>query len=142
MAYENIHDLAKRTLNLRSDEFSSRVAKLLNDTLGYADLKATQVAGVEEKTEAFDILAADAGKYIRVDSGTAVDATVKANDDEEIPVGSKYEIVQAGDGVVTLVAASDVTINSKTGLKTDGQYTSIRLTKVATDEWDALDGVA
>lgn len=87
-------------------------------------------------TYQFDI--ADIGKYMRSSSASAFNMTVPANATVSFPIGSHIDGIQAAAGQITFVAAATVTINATPGLKTNGQWASWTLIKVATNEWDLI----
>jgi hypothetical protein len=85
---------------------------------------------------------ADEGKVLRVNPTTAADditITVPPNSGAgsvAFPIDTEIAIVRYNSGTVTIVAGSGVTINSKNGNnEISGQYGSVALKKVATDEW-------
>jgi hypothetical protein len=78
----------------------------------------------------------DAGNAVDFTSGSAVSATVPANATIAFPVGTQIDVMQAGAGKVTLVAAGSVTIQSISGNKAiAAQYVGVTLLKVGTDVW-------
>lgn len=92
---------------------------------------------IVEVTASRSLAPADEGKYLRSTSATAVSLTM--------PVGlalvdpaAEIHIRQAGAGLVTIVAASGVTINTPFGgtLVLAGQGATATLKKVAADEYD------
>jgi hypothetical protein len=85
---------------------------------------------------------ADEGKVLRVNPTTAADnitITVPPNSGAgsvAFPIDTEIAIVRYNSGTVTIVAGSGVTINSKNGdNEISGQYGSVALKKIATDEW-------
>ncbi len=77
----------------------------------------------------------DAGKFIEMDKGTAVTLTVPTNASVAFPLGTQVIVRQKGAGQVTVTPAGGVTLNNAHGLVTNGQYSVVALTKVATDTW-------
>ena len=80
------------------------------------------------------------GDYYRSTGASDVNATVPPNASVAYPVGTVITIRQAGNGVVTLVAGSGVTLNGD--LKTAGQDKNISAVKLDTNLWDIVGGVA
>jgi hypothetical protein len=93
---------------------------------------------VELNTQAgaYNLLLTDAGKYIRMTSGSAVDLTVPTNASVAFPVGTVIQVRQAGAGQITFVASGGVTINTAETLKLRKTGSTGALIKVATDTWD------
>lgn len=91
---------------------------------------------VVDKTASHILELTDAGKYVRMNVGSANDLTVPANGDVAFPVGTVIQIRQVGAGQTTVVADTGVSINSPETLKLRKQGSSAALIKVATDEWD------
>lgn len=66
-------------------------------------------------------------------NASAITLTVPTNAVVAIPIGSKFEITQQGDGVITL-SYPGLTVNSNIGYATEKNGTYI-LTKIGTDTW-------
>ena len=78
----------------------------------------------------------DAGNAVDFTSGSAVSATVPANATIAFPAGTQIDVMQAGAGKVSIIAAGGVTIQSLGGNKSIGaQYVGVTLLKIATDVW-------
>lgn len=91
---------------------------------------------IADKTASHTLVLGDAGKYVRMNVGSANDLTVPTNASVAFPIGTVIQVRQVGSGQTTVVAASGVTINSAETLKLRKQGSSAALIKVATDEWD------
>jgi hypothetical protein len=87
-------------------------------------------------TADYDLAAADAGKYIRINSATPVEVNVLANSVGAYPLGSVYTFRQAGDGEITFVAGGGVTINTPETLTTRQLHSTVTIVNIAVDEWD------
>ncbi len=87
----------------------------------------------------YTLATGDEDKYQRFTSGSAVTVTVPSNAVTAFGTGTKIPGVQIGTGTVefTVSAGSPVTLNG-IGTFTAGQYSSVQLIKVSTDEWDLL----
>lgn len=77
----------------------------------------------------------DRGYIITMNNGSASTLTVPPNSSVAFAVGNSMRVVQLGAGQVTIVAGSGVTLRYTPGLKLRAQYSSVTLTKIATDEW-------
>lgn len=91
---------------------------------------------VQANITSFTLALTDQYKYIRVSDTVSITVTVPTNETVAFPVGSYLSIIQAGAGQVSVVGSSGVTINTPDTLNTRGQFSTITLTKVGTDEWD------
>ena len=79
----------------------------------------------------------DAGGVVETNEAGANTVTVPLNNAVPFPIGTRVQINQIGAGVTTLVATAGVTIRSRLGLVSDGQYSVIHLYKRGADEWVA-----
>ncbi len=79
----------------------------------------------------------DAAKLVTISNASAIALTVPPNSAMAFPIGTKIEGLQKGAGQVTLTPGAGVTLSSRIGLKTAGQYSRFLLTKIATDIWVA-----
>lgn len=100
-------------------------------------VKAAQASSaIVSKTASFTLALTDAGRFIGVNSSSDVTATIPANASVAFPVGTEVEIAQLGAGAVTVAGASGVTIDSLDSmLSTAGQYATVCLKKIGTNEW-------
>ena len=99
---------------------------------------------INTETSSYTLVLADAGKVVRMNSGTAVDLTVPAEASVDFPLATIIEVRQVGEGTVTVVEDTGVTVNIEAGLTLDlrGQYASVSLHKVGADTWDGVGGFA
>jgi hypothetical protein len=99
---------------------------------------------INTETASYTLVADDAGKVVRMNSGSAVNLTVPEEASVDFPVGTVVEVRQVGAGTVTIVEDSGVTVNIEAGLTLDlrGQYASVSLHKVGSDVWEAVGGFA
>ncbi|MGF1631973.1 MAG: hypothetical protein ACFCUT_21055 [Kiloniellaceae bacterium] len=97
------------------------------------------VSGLRSSAGTADtFVAADADRYVRYTSGSAVTATVPPNASVAYAVGTKIHVHQAGAGKVTLAEGSGVTVNTPQTLALRAQHSTVTLVKVATNEWDLM----
>lgn len=93
-------------------------------------------AYINEQSDSYTLVLADAGKFVKMTKATASNLTVPLNSSVAFPIGTEIEFVQYGAGQVTLVPTGGVTIrNSISGTKTTKQYSLASIKKLATDEW-------
>ena len=88
------------------------------------------------QTGDYTFVLTDAGKMIRMNSGSAQNLTVPLNSSVAFNIGDVIWIEQIGAGVLTIVATGGVTINTPDDLVYDWQNQVGRLRKVGTDTWD------
>lgn len=77
----------------------------------------------------------DAGRLITLSNASAIAVTIAADATTDFPIGTQLLMMQLGTGQVTVSGAVGVTVVSKNGTKTSGQYAVISLIKVAANQW-------
>lgn len=80
----------------------------------------------------------DAGRLITLSNAGAIAVTIAADTGSvttDFPVGTQLLMMQLGAGQVTVSGAVGVTVISRIGTKTAGQYALISLIKVAANQW-------
>ena len=93
-------------------------------------------SAILEKTAAFTLALTDAGRLIEVNASTGVTCTVPDNASVAFPTGTEIELVQMGEGTVTIAGAAGVTILSQDNCdETMGQYAVCCLKKLDTNTW-------
>lgn len=89
-----------------------------------------QVAELTSSTTNYTLVSQDSGKFLNVDSGSAVNVTVPAG----LPTGFTISVCQLGSGSVSFVTGSGVTINNRQGhTKTAGQFAVASIVGTAAD---------
>lgn len=109
------------------------------NSLSYAELAGTDKFTINEQTgTAYTLVAADAGKLLKMDNAAATTLTVPPNSSVAFDIGVTVNVVNYGAGQVTLTAGAGVTIYSyNSALGITGQYGQAVLTKCDTDLWIA-----
>ena len=99
---------------------------------------------INTETASHTLVADDAGKVVRMNSGSAANLTVPAEASVNYDVGTVIGVRQVGAGTVTVVEDTGVTVNIEAGLDLDlrGQYAEVSLHKVGADTWEAVGGFA
>lgn len=92
-------------------------------------------SGVSSKTSNYTLALADAGLIIELDHATAITLTVPSNASVAFAVGTRIDLVQAGEGITTVVEAGGVDVRSAATLTLGGKWSGASLYKRATDEW-------
>jgi hypothetical protein len=84
----------------------------------------------------YTTVAADDGKLITCDNGSAIALTIPPNGTVAYGIGTQLNIMQLGAGQVTITAGAGVTLRSNgSKLKTNGQYAVATCCKIASDTW-------
>ncbi|QIV65773.1 putative minor tail protein [Mesorhizobium phage Cp1R7A-A1] len=91
---------------------------------------------ISQDTTARTLSLGDLGAYIRTTNVGATQITVPTNALAAFPLGAQIHIRQSGTGLVEIVAAAGVTINTPSTLFSAGLGATVTLVKVGTDEWD------
>jgi hypothetical protein len=95
---------------------------------------ATRDISVKTGTS-YTLQQSDATNILRMDNANPISITVP-DDSADISISSLIEVHQVGVGVVTFVAASGVTIQSRDELiSTAGQFSVCAIRKVAANTW-------
>jgi len=101
-----------------------------NTTLGARDVS------INEQTDSYTLVLADADKLIDMNKATAVTLTVPPNSSVAFATGTQILVRQKGAGQVTVSPGSGVTIQAaNSNDKTVAQHSLAGLIKVATDTW-------
>lgn len=88
------------------------------------------------QTSSYTLVLTDANKMITIDSSSANTLTLPLDSSVNFVIGTQISVNSIGTGQTSIVAASGVTINSKSGnLKLTGQYSGATLIKTAANTW-------
>jgi len=98
---------------------------------------ATAMVPINNQTASYTLVVPDAGKMIVVNSASAATVTIplQATANSNFSIGTQILVMQQGTAQVTIAATGGVTLNSKNGLTTSGQYAVISLIKIGADSW-------
>lgn len=79
---------------------------------------------------------ADSGKQLVFSNSSSITITIPTAASVSFPIGETFVINTTGTGQITVSPASGVTVRSlNSNLKSAGQYSEMRLAKIAADEW-------
>jgi hypothetical protein len=120
-----------------------RVSGPINDQL---DLKAAfdqvqdsldelAVTTINDQTDDYTLVLADANKAVVVNSGADKAITVPLNEDVAFPLGTKIIISRVGAGAVDILGDDGVTINTLVGQRIEDVFGVATLLKRAEDTW-------
>jgi hypothetical protein len=109
----------------------------LNDNMDTIDEALVSIQETAEKTAAYTLALADAGKIVQMNASGAVDLTVPLNSSIAFPVGTVVGVYNRSSSNVTVVGTSGVTVRNAGAIP---QYGEVSLRKRATDEWVMVGG--
>jgi hypothetical protein len=111
----------------------------LNTMFGLQVVEVTggiHVADIQaEASTSWQLALSHIGALVQANNGSAITLTIPANATIAWPIGAWVRIAQWGAGAATLTEDGGVTLRSRPGPVTNGQYAECLLTKVGTDEW-------
>lgn len=117
-------------------------ARLNNIELGILAVEAAAGTGVytlnAQTGTTYTLVLADGNpsNLVTLNNASAVTLTIPTNASVAFPVGSVVNLVQLGAGQVTVSPSGGVTLRSNgTKYKIGGQYGTVTLVKINTDEW-------
>jgi hypothetical protein len=100
--------------------------------------RAMNAAVFANSTSSFTLSKLDIGKTVLINTTSNITVTIAAdtNNENELPIGSRIEVVRANTGEVEFTAAVGVTLRSKNNyVKIGATYSGAMLTKIANNEW-------
>ncbi len=108
------------------------------DSLPSAPVLLAGVVANNQTGTTYTLVAADAGKVVELNNGSAISLLVPTNASVQFPVGTVVELWQQGAGQVTVTAVTPGTTTIRAPSAKShiaAQYGSATLRKRATDEW-------
>jgi len=95
------------------------------------------IVGIDEKTDDYSTVLADAGKLIRMGKATAQTFTLEDDPDSPFPVKTTILVTQSGAGQLTLAAGAGIVVHSAGNkYKLTEQFAPACFIKIAEGEWD------
>ena len=91
-----------------------------------------------QSSTTYTLVRGDEDILIENTSGSATTVTVPADSTTNFAIGTLIHLSQEGAGQVTLSPAGGVTLNSRPGLKSAGQYAMFTVWKRAANSWRAF----
>ena len=96
------------------------------------------LAITDQDTTDYTLVAADEGRYVRMDHADPNTVTVPDDAALDFPVGTQIHIRQAGAGQTSVEGATGVTIHTAETHHLRTQHSTATLVKVGVDEWDLM----
>ena len=113
---------------------SANLASMLTDEIGTGSIVLSEVS-TNSQSASYTLVAADRGKLVEMNVGSANNLTVPTNASVAFPIGTQIDLLQVGSGKTTIVAASGVTVNATPGLAIRAQWGGATLIKRAENTW-------
>ena len=113
---------------------SANLAAMITDEIGTGNIVLSEIA-TSSQTASYTLVAADRGKLVEMNVGSANNLTVPLDSSVNFPTGTQIDILQVGSGQTTVVATGGVTINGTPGLKIRAQWGGATLIKRAANTW-------
>jgi hypothetical protein len=114
---------------------SANLASMLTDEIGTGNIVLSEVA-TSPQNASYILVAADRGKLVEMNVGSANTLTVPLNSSVPFPIGTQIDILQVGSGRTTVAGATvGVTINATPGLAIRAQWGGATLIKRGENTW-------
>ena len=114
---------------------SANLASMITDEIGTGNIVLSEVA-TSAQTGSYTLVAADRGKLVEMNVGSANTLTVPLNSSVPFPIGTQIDILQVGSGKTTVAGATvGVTINATPGLAIRAQWGGATLIKRGENTW-------
>jgi hypothetical protein len=114
---------------------SANLASMLTDEIGTGNVVLSEVA-TSPQNASYTLVAADRGKLVEMNVGSANTLTVPLNSSVPFPIGTQIDILQVGSGKTTVAGATvGVTINATPGLAIRAQWGGATLIKRGENTW-------
>jgi hypothetical protein len=96
------------------------------------------ITTINQQSNTYTTVLSDRDKLIEINSGSPTQLIINSDLSVNYPIGTSFDILQTGNGQVTITAGSNVTINATPGLKLRTQWSSATLFKRAANTWVAF----
>ena len=128
-------------INLQNASSTGNILNLQSASVTQASIAKDGIANFtgtpsNAQTGDYTLVLADKGKVVRINSSSNLTVTIPLNSTTAFPIDTEIAILRYGTGTVSISPTSGVTLNSKNSeRKISGQYGSVALKKIGTDEW-------
>jgi hypothetical protein len=121
---------------------SANLASMITDEIGTGNIVLSEVS-TNAQTASYTLVAADRGKLVEMNVGSANTLTVPLNSSVPFPIGTQIDILQVGSGKTTVAGATvGVTINATPGLAIRAQWGGATLIKRGENTWVLIGDLA
>jgi hypothetical protein len=110
----------------------------------YAAIERT-LAGVvtdlqprSQTSTSYTLIRGDEDIMLEHNNSSSITVTIPADSTTNFAIGTLIHMTQAGAGQVTITKEGGVTLNSRPGLKSSGQYAYFTVHKRAANDWRAF----
>jgi hypothetical protein len=100
--------------------------------------QVTDYTAINTQTGNYTLTAADAGKFITVNSASTSTVTIPLNSSVNLGLGVKIVIARIGAGNVAIAGAVGVTVNATPGLNLRAQYSAATCIQISLNNWLVL----
>jgi hypothetical protein len=108
-------------------------AKMADRAIGSAELDNLTLNAV---TDTYTLVLADAHKLVTCSKLTAFTVTIPPNSSVAFDIGDQVNLMQIGDGQITVAAGAGVTLEAQgSKKKLNGKWATATAVKIATDTW-------
>jgi hypothetical protein len=108
-------------------------AKMADRAIGSAELDNLTLNAV---TDTYTLVLADAHKLVTCSKSTAFTVTIPPNSSVAFDIGDQVNLMQIGDGQITVAAGAGVTLEAQgSKKKLNGKWATATAVKIATDTW-------
>ena len=115
-------------------------AKLADRTVGSAELDGLTLNPV---VDTYTLALADAHKLVTLNKATGFTVTIPPNSSVAFDLGDQVNLMQIGDGQVTVAAGAGVTLEAQgSKKKLNGKWATATAVKIATDTWVLIGNTA
>jgi hypothetical protein len=108
-------------------------AKMADRAIGSAELDGLTLNPV---VDTYTLALADAHKLVTLNKSTGFTVTIPPNSSVQFDLGDQVNLMQIGDGQITVAAGSGVTLEAQgSKKKLNGKWATATAIKIATDTW-------
>jgi hypothetical protein len=115
-------------------------AKLADRSVGSAELDNLTLNAI---TDTYTLVLADAHKLVTCNKATGFTVTIPPNSSVAFDIGDQVNLMQIGDGQITVAAGAGVTLEAQgSKKKLNGKWATATAVKIATDTWVLIGNTA
>jgi hypothetical protein len=115
-------------------------AKIADRAVGSAELDNLTLNAI---TDTYTLVLADAHKLVTLNKATGFTVTIPPNSSVAFDIGDQVNLMQIGDGQVTVAGGAGVTLEAQgSKKKLNGKWATATAVKIATDTWVLIGNTA